>query len=68
MVHHRFAMRSAYPVSYTHLDVYKRQGIKCAASPIIVMGNGRLLFHDLSKGNIRVANPTKDDVKRISSL
>ena len=39
-------------------------GIKCAASPIIVMGNGRLLFQDLSKGNIRVANPTKD-VKRI---
>ena len=35
--------------------------------PIIVMGNGRLLFQDLSKGNIRVANPTKDDVKRISS-
>ena len=38
-----------------------RDSIKCAASPIIVMGNGRLLFQDLSKGNIRVANPTKDD-------
>src|SRR5690625_1335408 len=30
-------------------------GIKCAASPIIVMGNGRLLFQGFSKGNIRVA-------------
>nr|UGK56640.1 hypothetical protein [Escherichia coli] len=25
-------------------------------------------FQDLPKGNIRVANPTKDDVTRISSL
>ena len=32
------------------------------------VGNGRLLFQDLSKGNIRVANPKKDDVKRIASL
>lgn len=37
-------------------------GIKCAASPIIVMGNGRLLFQGFSKGNIRVANPTNDNV------
>ena len=33
-------------------------GIKCAASPIIVMGNGRLFFQDLSK-EIFVLQPYK---------
>ena len=41
------------PVSYTHLDVYKRQGSNT------VIGSGSVVTKDIPSGVVAVGNPCK---------